>query len=125
MSRKRESKAGKEARHAFYEQVLNKGHCWLKQITPHECDGPIDPCHLLPKQRLKNIARQREYGEEETLKLVWDERNGIPGCRAYHHRLDNGFLRIYWEQLPAKAYEFMADWDLEWEMEQLFRKEET
>jgi hypothetical protein len=124
MGRKRESKAGKEARLRFYEQVLGKGGCWLKTITPHECDGPIDPCHLLPKQRLKNIAKQRGYTDDETLRLVWDERNGVPGCRAFHHKLDNGFMRVYWSQIPMDAYAFAHDWDLEWEMEQMFRKEQ-
>lgn len=123
MARKRESKEAKEARHNFYEKVLNKGGCWLRQITPHECDGPIDPCHLMPKQRLKMLANRRGYDEAKTLEMVWDPRNGVPGCRAYHHRLDNGFIRIYWPQLPAHALNFAADWDLEWEMEQQFRKE--
>ncbi len=121
--RKRESKEGKEARHQFYERVLDKGGCWLHRIVPHECDGPIDPCHLFPKQRLKNMANLRGYEEKEMLAMVWDDRNGIPGCRSFHHRLDNGFIRIYWPQLPRAVKEFAADWDLEWEMKQIYREE--
>lgn len=123
LTRKRESKKGKQARHDFYEAVL-VGPCWFKGRFSHDCDGPLDPCHLLSKQRLKNIARQREYDEEEMLALVWDPRNGVPGCRAFHHKLDNGFVRIYWDQLPPEALAFARDWDLEWEMEQVYRKEE-
>lgn len=121
--RKRETKAGKEARHRFYEEVLAKGPCWLATIHPHDCDGPIDPCHLLSKQRLKRIAKDRNYNERETLALVWDSKNGVPGCRAYHHKLDNGFIRLTWAQLPLEAHAFAFGWDLEWEMEQTFRKE--
>lgn len=122
MPKKRESTKAKGARYRFYEDVLNKGGCWFKTITPHECDGPIDPCHLMPKQRLRNIANQRGYNEAEMLRLVWDARNGVPGCRAYHHKLDNGFLRAYSDQLPVSAHEFAREWDLEWELEQIYRK---
>ena len=123
MARKRETKAAKGARYRFYEAVLGKGPCWFRQITPHQCDGPIDPCHLIPKQRLKNIAKQKDYNEDETLALVWDPDNGVPGCRALHHKLDNGFIRIYWDQLPASVKDFALGWDLEWELEQIYRKE--
>jgi hypothetical protein len=123
LSRKRETKQGREARHGFYEAVLS-GSCWFSNKFAHKCDGPIDPCHLLPKQRLKNLASRRGYDEAETLRLVWDARNGVPGCRAIHHKLDNGFIRMYWDQLPDPALEFAREWDLEWEMEQQYRKEQ-
>lgn len=124
MSKRRESKAERERRHAFYESVLAKGGCWLKTLFPHECDGPMDPCHLLPKQRLRAIARDRYPDNDEMQhKLIWSVANGIPACRAYHHKLDNGFIRIYWHQLPIEAKQFAINWDVEWEMEQAFRKE--
>jgi hypothetical protein len=120
----RETKAAREARHDFYRAVLGRGPCWLNTITPHACDGPIDPCHLLSKQKLKRIAKDRGYDEAETLAMVWDERNGVPGCRAYHHRLDNGFMRVYYHQLPGFTHDFIFAYDLEWEMEQVYRKED-
>lgn len=121
--KKRETKAEKEARHTFYERVLLESGCYFKNIFPHKCDGPRDPCHLLSKQKLKRIAKDRGYDEETTMKLVWDPRNGVPGCRAQHHRMDNGFLRVYWEQLPSKTKLFADDWDLEWEILQVYRDE--
>jgi len=123
--RKRETKAGKEARHAFYEDVLSKGECWFKTIYPHQCEGPIDPCHLLSKQKLKRIAKDRGYNDSTTNRLVWGHRNGVPGCRFQHHRMDNGFLRVYWEQLPEEARQFAKDWDIEWEMEQVYRRQDA
>lgn len=121
MARKRETKAEREARHAFYERVLLESGCYFKNIFPHQCDGPRDPCHLLSKQKLKRIAKDRGYDADETIRLVWDPRNGVPGCRAQHHRMDNGFLRVYWEQLPSKTKLFADDWDLEWEILQVYR----
>jgi hypothetical protein len=121
--KKRESKEGKAARLKFYEDVLNRGTCWLRTIVPHECDGPSDPCHLMSKQKLRKVALDRGYNEKQTLQLLWDNRNGVPGCRSFHHRFDNGFMRIYWNQLPPYAVQFAQEWELEWEMEQIFRKE--
>ena len=124
MAQKREKKAEKQRRHAFYESVLRKGGCWLRTLIPHECDGPMDPAHLLPKQRLRAIARDRYPDDEEMQwKMIWGPDNGVPICRAYHHRLDNGFVRIYWNQLPSEARKFAINWDIEWEMEQVFRKD--
>jgi hypothetical protein len=121
--KKRETKQGRDARLAFYENVLDRGRCWLHNIVPHECDGPTDPCHLMSKQKLRKIALDRGYDEGQTFALLWDSRNGVPGCRAYHHKFDNGFMRIYWHQLPSQAVRFAQDWEIEWEMEQVFRKE--
>lgn len=120
----RESKKDREARHAFYESVLARGSCWMVDVIRHRCDGPIDPAHLLPKQRLKVIAKNKFPGDEDKQReLVWSPSNGVPLCRDAHHKLDNGFIRIYWHQLPAEAHQFAAEWDLEWEMEQAYRKE--
>ncbi len=123
--RKRETRAGKEARHRFYEEVLSKGPCWFnsQMVDGNPCDGPMDPCHFLPKQRLKRIAKDRNYDERETLAMVWDSRNGVPGCRAHHHKVDNGFLRFTWDELPIETHGFAFAWDLEWEVQQMFRKE--
>jgi hypothetical protein len=119
-----ETKIDKDARHAFYESVLEKGRCWMADVVRHKCDGPIDPAHLLPKQRLKHIASARYPGDRpKMLELVWSPDNGIPLCRAAHHKLDNGFIRLYWHQLPPEAVRFAQEWDLEWEMEQVYRKE--
>lgn len=124
MPRKREKKEEKERRHKFYEAVLSKGDCWFKQLFPHQCDGPMDPAHLLPKQRLRAIARDR-YPDNEQMqwKLIWSTDNGVPACRDFHHKFDNGFVRVYWHQLPPEALRFAVNWGIEWEMEQVFRKD--
>lgn len=120
--KKRETKAEKEARHHFYDTVLIEAGCFFNDIYPHKCEGPIDPCHLLSKQKLKRIAKDRQYDDSTTNRLVWDFRNGVPGCRAQHHRMDNGFLRVYYHQLPHKTKLFAKDWDLEWEMKNVYRQ---
>lgn len=122
--RRKETTLGRQARHEFYRDVLDSGGCYFRNHFPHQCEGPIDPCHLLPKQRLRTIAARREYGEGKTLALIWDHRNGIPGCRAFHHRLDNGFIRLYWDQLPPAAQHFARDWDLVDEMKHVYREDQ-
>jgi hypothetical protein len=108
---KRETKAAKQARQDFYEAVLSKGGCWIARgIIPHACDGPKDPAHIIAKQGLKTEANLSRLSDEDTLGLVWDSRNGIPICRAYHHKLDNGFIRIYQPELPESVFDFIADW---------------
>lgn len=98
-------------REAFYETVLSEP-CWFKGIIPHLCDGPMDPCHLISKQRLKRIAKDKKMDEQATLEMVWDHRNGVPGCRAFHHKFDNGFIRVYLEQLPTPFFHFVEDYEI-------------
>ncbi len=43
------------------------------------CMGRIDPCHLIPKQRIKQ-AGQAQYAN--------DPRIIVPGCRRHHDRFD-------------------------------------
>ncbi len=121
---RRETKNEKAARFNFYKDVLERwGGCWMTPVVAHHCDGPIDPAHLLPKQRLRAIAKDRyPEDEERQYKMIWGPMNGIPLCRAAHHKLDNGFIRLSWEQLPREARDYAIDWDLEWEMQQAYPK---
>lgn len=95
----------------FRETVLESGPCWFNELWPHPCDGPMDPCHLLDAQYLRHQAELAGLEPDDLYALVYDPRNGIPGCRSYHHRFDNGFIRIYQPQLPAAFFYFVADWE--------------
>jgi hypothetical protein len=108
---RRETKAGREARLAYYDAIFDKGGCWFYKVIPHECDGVMDPCHLLEKKILKVEATMAKLSKAETLALVWDRRNGLPGCRMMHNRLDNGFLRIYQPELPQEIHDFVSEWE--------------
>lgn len=119
----KESPVEREARHLFYETVLGKGRCFFKGIISHPCamEGEvIDPMHFIPKRRLEQIARLRGYDEVERINMKWDTRNGMPGCRSLHTRMDTGFLRIYQGQLPDEVFDFCDTWDLHNELADLY-----
>lgn len=113
--RKTETKAHKEARFAFYEGVLATSHlfrggCWFSTIVPHKCDGPIDPCHIIDKQGLWVSGRKLKRPEL----MVYDVRNGLPGCRKIHGQFDRTSMpgiRIYQDELPDSIFMFITDWE--------------
>lgn len=86
--------------------------CFSQTILSHKCDGPMDPMHFIPKQILRREAKSRGYTDQETWELVWDARNGAPGCRWFHNSLDTpGVKKIVIPQskLPRAAIDFCYD----------------
>lgn len=109
---RKESKSEKQARHDFYEAVLATAYlfregCWFQSIIPHKCDGPLDPCHLIDKQGLWAFEKELEAIEF----MVYDVRNGVPGCRHIHNRFDQRNIRIYQDELPDSVFMFITDWE--------------
>lgn len=110
--RRKETKAEKEARHLFYEavlaeQVIYRFGCWFSTIVPHICSDTIDPCHIIDKQGLKVVGAKLDKPEA----MIYDVRNGIPGCRTIHNRFDNKLIRVYQEELPESVFQFISDWE--------------
>lgn len=110
--RKRESKIERDYRELFYEAVLATAYlyedgCWFSSVIPHKCDGPVDPCHVIDKQGLKVVGRNLQRPEA----MVYDVRNGLPGCRLIHARFDNSFIRVYQDDLPRSVFMFITQWE--------------
>lgn len=110
--RKKETKRQKAARERFVEGVLATAYlyedgCWFAHVVRHKCDGPIDPCHVIDKQGLKVVGRHLEQPEA----LVYDPRNGLPGCRAIHSRFDDLMIRVYQDDLPDSVFLFIDQWE--------------
>lgn len=104
--------AEKAARERFIEAVLATAYlyetgCWFAHVIGHKCDGPIDPCHVIDKQGLKIVGRHLEQPEI----MVFDPRNGVPGCREIHTRFDNRLVRVYQDELPDSVFIFVDQWE--------------
>lgn len=58
------------------------GSCWFAVHVPGvgPCRGPLERCHLLPKQRYPELPPA----------AMWDERAWVPGCELHHYRFDKG-----------------------------------
>ena len=102
------------------------GRCFGQTILPHTCDNIVDPMHFIPKQLLRNEAKTRNYTDQETWELVWDARNGAPGCRWFHTSLDTpGIKKIVIPQsrLPRAVIDFCYDNGVVWALDRLYPKE--
>ena len=80
--------------------------CFFAQFTDTPCDfGPRgfpDPCHLIPKTRLKHAG----ITEQD---LVWDKRNVVPGCRKHHGDFDSKRIRLFIEDYPLTLIAFASE----------------
>ena len=112
MKRRPETAAHRDMRLDFYADVLGKGPCYWRQFIPHECDGPLDPMHIIPKQFLKNHFFRED--PDDIAAIIYDPDNGVPGCRAIHGQIDSRFHRIYREWLPPETIAFAGYYDLGW-----------
>jgi hypothetical protein len=109
---KRPTAAERVSRERFIEAVLATAYlyetgCWFAKVIHHKCDGPIDPCHVIDKQGLKVVGRFLEQPEV----MVFDPRNGVPGCRAIHDRFDKYMIRVYQDELPDSVFMFIDQWE--------------
>lgn len=103
----------------FYKAVLAKGGCFWKGKIDHECSYIIDPMHIIPKQWLKN-RYQYDIEPSQLAELVFDPRNGTPGCRHIHDRIDGFRVRIGRSELPEDAVAFADCHDLAWKLDELY-----
>lgn len=104
--------AEKKARLNFRINVLAmKGGCVMRRAYS-PCDGPLDPHHLIPKQRLK--AHALGLSEDERIELLWDPDNGVPVCRKHHELLTTAAERIRPSKVPHLAITFAGRHNLMW-----------
>ena len=62
------------------------------------CDGPLQACHVIPKQRLKRMG----YGAED----IYSVDAAFTACRRHHTRHDSHLERIPDGLLPERCKEF-------------------
>lgn len=87
--------------------------CWLKD-RPGECSTRLDPAHFCPQQRLKQALKTRGLETTEIHSILWDKRAFVFICRAHHHKLDQGFIRLNEEDYPEDFREFAAEHRIYW-----------
>lgn len=89
--------------------------CWLARFSKRSCDGPIDRCHLIPKQR---IRREFHNAEPDVLHtLIWHPAVLVKGCRRHHGDFDAKHLRIRREDLPPACETYAKAFNLEWSLD--------
>lgn len=71
--------------------------CIGRLIPGHECDGPLQAMHVVPKQTLKR---------RELRHLLWTPENGIAGCERIHRRHDLAVEKIDRALLPQRCIDF-------------------
>jgi len=72
----------------------------LYDIGP--CDGPVDMCHLIPKQRIRReLAGAPALLVEEA---VWHPAILVEGCRFHHGQYDHYQIRIPASLMPASVF---------------------
>lgn len=77
--------------------------CILAGAPDHECEGPVDPHHVIPRSRL----RREGLGTHE-----WDRRNRAPACRKAHEEHHTRKRPLPRAVLPGCAIEFAFEHDL-------------
>ena len=77
------------------------------------CDKPtgLQGHHVISQSVLKRLARALRLSEEQTQDLLWDHRNGVAVCVRDHQRHTDAVDRIRISRLPARVFEFIAEWD--------------
>ena len=85
-------------------------HCWFKRYWPHECswraDGEADPCHLVPKQRIKSELRALGWTTRQIKDAIWDARLIVPGCRKAHDAFDGKRIPLLEDDYPPPMREW-------------------
>lgn len=86
------------------------GMCWLAQFDqgPDDCDGRLDPHHLVPQQQIKNAVNGPHLQP-----ALADPRNLVPACRYHHERWHNRRFTIPASAVPAATWEFAMEYALE------------
>lgn len=147
----------------FWRVVTGSGRaeCWIGSILKDlsafwpeweveeellSCDGPMDACHMISKQRIRQIYPRGAWKVTEAMSgarlyypvtfgiealdpviqrvarddIVYDERVGVPGCRRHHDLMDNKRVRIPYLYVPLATRSFAAEFGLDWSLERDF-----
>lgn len=96
--------------------------CWFAHVLGEDvigpCDGPLDRCHLIPKQRIK-----REIGQADpalTKRAIWHPSSWVDGCRRHHGNFDNRIFRVSRAQLPQDVELYATVMGLGWSLDHDF-----
>ncbi len=112
------SAAAKAAHKEWTLNVTSAFTCELQQFFHHVCDGPVDACHIIPKRFLKDATLG--WPEEDALRVIFDCRNGMAGCRKAHDKLDGPYCPVTFDQLPLGVLEFAAEHGMTWKLEKMY-----
>lgn len=85
-----------EASEAF-KVAVSQMPCIRAGVFDHECDGPMQAMHVVPKQTLKRRGLEH---------LLWEIANGVNGCKRAHTRHDGKVDLIPRTWLPFEAFQF-------------------
>ena len=111
------SAAAKAAHKEWTLEVLERFTCELQALFPHKCDGVMDACHIIPKVFLKHIGAD---SEATRLRIMFDTRNGLAGCRAGHNILDGPYCPVTFDQLPDGVIDFAEENGILWRLEKMY-----
>lgn len=91
-----------EAHYIYGFADTDEPTCWLAQFDSRhrECEGRMDPCHLIDKQVLKRNGLHA---------IVWDRRLWKWGCRLHHDGLDRYFTVRIPRSAISHATELLAE----------------
>ena len=93
--------------------------CWFQGVEEHKCQGPIQGCHFVKRQRVETTLLTRGLLPPTIAEAVWDPRLGVPGCEWIHNRFDGKGVRpvvVTYEQIPDHVKEWARDWDFDWSL---------
>lgn len=82
----------------------------------------IEAHHIIAKQTLTWVARERGYDPDRTQGLIWDARNGMALCATCHQRHETAFKRVPFAALPEASLTFARDNGLFYLIERYYPK---
>ena len=93
--------------------------CWFAEVFDDPdiyevgpCDGPMDRCHLIPKQRIK---RELEGAPPMMVEeAVWHPSVWVSGCHRHHGNFDARMIRVMRSQLPPAVEHFAEVFEMEY-----------
>lgn len=91
----------------WHAETLHRGARCLK------CGGKrrLQAHHAVPQQAVKSFAKTLRLSVEETQRILWDGRNGVPVCERCHERHTLAVERIPRVRLPLAAFAFARTLD--------------
>lgn len=91
---------------------------WVSVVGPLSARKPCVVCgatsnieghHIVSKQVIKRVARERRVGDAVREQWLWDDRNGMALCRLCHARHENANRRVPRDLVPVQARVFAAE----------------
>lgn len=88
---------------------MNQYRCFFGRFdkSGRPCDGLWDAAHLIPKQRIKQAGID-SYPD------IWDRRIVRLSCRYHHHKADQGFIRLGFNDYPRSVMDWAHDHHFYW-----------